>query len=197
MSAERPLGRAPRYQGSRPVSTAEVLQAVGRAASVPFSLAEMTEDPAGSLPCWDRLSVLIGRATGSITRGPAGEPAADHRTGSSGETGTRASLLLVGLAWLVSLVPWFVACFAGDAFGELAGRERGWLGAFTLAGPAAITAAAIYYGLRGFLAHEPIEVRRWEDGVSVIGFVLPLACWSAGRRRDRSRARAAGLRART
>jgi hypothetical protein len=126
-------------------------------------------------PALGPLSVLIGRATGPITRRLAGESAAGYRAVIGGETGTRTSLLLVGLAWLVALVPWFVVCVAVDALGELVGRERGWFSAITLAGLAAITASAIYYGLRGFLANEPIKVRRWEDGVPVIGFVVAFA----------------------
>lgn len=55
------------------------------------------------------------------------------------------------------------------------GRERGWFTAITLAGLVAITAVAIYSGLRGLLADELNKVRRWEDCLPVIGFVVALA----------------------
>jgi hypothetical protein len=121
------------------------------------------------------LSVLVGRATGPITRRLAGESAAEYRAVIGGAVATRSSLLLVGLAWLVALIPWFVACVVVDSFGGIWGKDRGWFSAITLAGLAAITATAIYYGLRAFLAHEPIKVRGCEDGVPVIAFVLALA----------------------
>lgn len=85
---------------------------------------------------------------------------------------TRPEVLLVGLAWLVALIPWFLLCLGIDVLGALMGQDKGWFGLATLPGIVAIGVAAVYYGLRAYLAREPISVRRVEDAAPVLAFTV-------------------------
>jgi hypothetical protein len=121
------------------------------------------------------ISLLIGYATGPITRRFASESPETYHSILRGDLRARPDLLLVGLAWVVALIPWFLLCLVIDALGALLGQERGWFAVVTFAGIAAITVAAVYYGLRAYLAREPISVHRGEDAVPVLAFVAVAA----------------------
>ena len=118
------------------------------------------------------VSLLIGTATGPITRRLAGESADSYRSMLGDSLRSRPDVLTVALAWLVALIPWALLCIGIDALCARTGLSTGWSAPVTFAGIVAIGGAAVYYGLRGYLAREPIVVRAVEDAVPVLAFLV-------------------------
>jgi hypothetical protein len=78
------------------------------------------------------------------------------------------------MAWIVFVVPWFIAWIAIDLLGVALGQAQGWAGPALLSGLAAAAAASIYYFMRAHYATERLVVRRMEDLLPVVVFVTLL-----------------------